>query len=85
METAQLSLSAAGKFNLEDAIDDLKMPILIMTGDLDPNLQSSKDISQRLPSAKLKILEGVGHGSVLQRPDLTVDNFIEFHSTLGLS
>lgn len=85
METAQLSLSAAGKFNLEDVIDDLKMPILIMTGDLDPNLKSSKDISQRLPSAKLKILEGVGHGSVLQRPDLTVDNFIEFHSTLGLS
>ena len=35
--------------------------------------------------AKLKMLEGVGHGSVLQRPDLTVDNFIEFHSTLGLS
>ena len=84
-ETAQLSLSAAAKFNLEDAIDDLKIPIMIMTGDHDPNLYSSKEISKRVPSAKLKILECVGHGSVLQRPDLTVDNFIEFHNSLGLS
>ena len=84
-ETAHLSLSAAAKFNLEDAIDDLKIPIMVMTGDHDPNLQSSKEISERLPSAKLKILESVGHGSVLQRPDLTVDNFIEFHNSLGLS
>ena len=84
-ETAQLSLSAAAKFNLEDAIDDLKIPIMVMTGDHDPNLQSSKEISKRLPSAKLKILESVGHGSVLQRPDLTVDNFIEFHNSLELS
>ena len=84
-ETAQLSLSAAAKFNLEDAIEDLKIPIMVMTGDHDPNLQSSKEISERLPSAKLKILESVGHGSVLQRPDLTVDNFIEFHNSLGLS
>jgi len=84
-ETAHLSLSAAAKFNLEDAIDDLKIPIMVMTGDHDPNLQSSKEISERLPSAKLKILESVGHGSVLQRPDLTVDNFIEFHNSLELS
>ena len=82
-KTAQLSLSAAAKFNLSDALDDLKIPIMVMTGDHDPNLQSSKDISKRLPSASLKILEGVGHGSVLQRPDLTVDNFVEFHASLG--
>ena len=84
-ETAQLSLSAASKFNLSDVIEGLTMPMRIMTGDHDPNLQSSKQILQRLPSAEMKILEGVGHGSVLQRPDLTVDNFIEFHNSLGLS
>ena len=84
-ETAQLSLSAASKFDLSEAIEDLKMPIMLMTGDYDPNLKSSKEMSQRLPSARLKILEGVGHGSVLQRPDLTVTNFVEFHASLGLS
>ena len=66
-------------------IEGLTMPIRIMTGDYDPNLHSSKKILQRLPSAELKILEGVGHGSILQRPDLTVENFIEFHNSLGLS
>ena len=84
-ETALLSITAAGKFNLEDVMDDLKIPILIMTGDCDPNLQSSKEICQRLPSANLKVLENVGHGSVLQRPDLTVENFIEFHNSLKVS
>lgn len=84
-EAAQLSLSAAAKFNLSDVIEDLKMPTMIMTGDHDPNLESSKEISQRLPSAEMKILEGVGHGSVLHRPDLTVDNFFKFHTSLGLS
>ena len=84
-DTAQFSLSAASKFNLSDVIEGLTMPIRIMTGDYDPNLHSSKKILQRLPSAELKILEGVGHGSIFQRPDLTVENFIEFHNSLGLS
>ena len=84
-DTAQFSLSAASMFNLSDVIEGLTMPIRIMTGDYDPNLHSSKKILQRLPSAELKILEGVGHGSILQRPDLTVENFIEFHNSLGLS
>ena len=56
-----------------------------MTGEYDPNLESSKEISKRLPSANLKVLKNVGHGSVLQRPDLTVDNFLEFHTSLGVS
>ena len=84
-DTAQLSLSAASKFHLSHVIESLKMPIMIMTGDHDPNLQSSIEILLRLPAAEFKLLEGVGHGSILQRPDLTIDNFIEFHTSLGLS
>ena len=83
-ETAKLSLIAASKFNLADAIECLDFPIMIMTGDYDPNLKSSKEIALRLPSAELKVLEGVGHGSILQRPDLTLENFIEFHSFVGV-
>ena len=82
-ETAQLSLIAASKFNLADAIEGLDFPVMIMTGGFDPNLKSSKEIAVRLPSAELKVLEGVGHGSILQRPDLTLENFIEFHSFAG--
>ena len=83
-ETAKLSLIASSKFNLTDVIEGLDFPIMIMTGDFDPNLKSSKEIALRLPSAELKVLEGVGHGSILQRPDLTLENFIEFHSFVGV-
>ncbi len=81
-KTVLMALAAAGKFNLNNAIKYLSMPIMVMTGDHDPNLDSSKEIVKLLPNAKLVILEDVGHGSILQRPDLTSKKFIEFHDSL---
>ena len=81
-KTVLMALAAAGKFNLNNAIKYLSMPIMVMTGDHDPNLDSSKEIVKLLPNAELVILEDVGHGSVLQRPDLTSKKFIEFHDSL---
>ena len=46
-------------------------PVLLATGDHDPNLNSTKKISERISDARLEILANVGHGSVLQRPDLS--------------
>ena len=57
---------------------------MVMTGDHDPNLDSSKEIVKQLTNAELVILEEVGHGSVLQRPDLTSKNFINFHNSLDI-
>ena len=84
LETVSLALSAAGKFNLNNAIQYLNMPIMVMTGDHDPNLDSSKELVKQLTNAELVILEEVGHGSVLQRPDLTSKNFINFHNSLDI-
>ena len=81
-ETVSLALAAAGKFNLKQAMQRLNMPILVMTGDHDPNLDSSKEIIGQLKNAQLVVLKNVGHGSVLQRPDLTSKNVIEFHQSL---
>jgi pimeloyl-ACP methyl ester carboxylesterase len=81
-ETVALALAAAGKFNLKQAMHNLTMPILVMTGDHDPNINSSKEIIGQLKNAELVVLENVGHGSVLQRPDLTSKNVIEFHRSL---
>ena len=67
-----------GAFDLKAAIPKLTMPVLVVTGDCDPNLPSSRDIVAKAPNAKLVELENVGHGSVLQRPDLTTDIFLEF-------
>ena len=45
-------------------------------GDHDPNLEYSREIVERVPGARLVVMENVGHGSVLQRPDLTTKIFL---------
>ena len=79
-ESARLSLGAASKFDLKKAFAKLSFPFLIMTGDHDPNLTSSKDMLNQSDTGELRVLKNVGHGSVLQRPDLTVKNFLDWHS-----
>ena len=76
------ALSAARKFNLVAAVPNLTMPVLVATGDHDPNLESSKDLVSRAPNARLVVFENVGHGSVMQRPDLTTAAFLEFQDSL---
>ena len=78
-ESAASSLGAAAKFDLSSALDDICFPFLVMTGDHDPNLSSSRDIANSSPGGQLRILKNVGHGSILQRPDLTLKNFLDWH------
>ena len=82
-EAAQASLGAMRRFDLPGAVDRLTMPALVATGDLDPNLPSSRDIAARAPDARLVVLADVGHGSVLQRPDLSVETWLEFQESLS--
>jgi pimeloyl-ACP methyl ester carboxylesterase len=77
------SLAAAGKFDLPAAVGRLTMPVLVATGDHDPNLESSRTLVDLAPDARLVVMENVGHGSVLQRPDLTTEVFLDFHQTLA--
>lgn len=77
------ALAAARKFDLPGVVPMLTMPVLVATGDHDPNLASSKDLVKRAPDAGLVILENVGHGSVMQRPDLAADVFLEFQASLA--
>ena len=81
-ESAQLSLSAAGKFDFTKVIKNINFPFLVMTGDHDPNLYSSKEIVEGSEIGRIKILEGVGHGSVLQRPDLALEGFLNWHQEI---
>jgi pimeloyl-ACP methyl ester carboxylesterase len=72
------ALSAASRFDLPAAADELEVETLVATGDHDPNLPSSRDLVARAKRARLVVMENVGHGSVLQRPDLTTDLFLDF-------
>ena len=81
-ETMQLAMSAAALFDLSSAAKKLLMPILVATGDHDPNLISSRQLVSTVANAKLEVMKNVGHGSVLQRPDLTATIFAEFQNSL---
>ena len=82
-DAARASLRAMGRFDLPVAVDRLSMPTLVATGDLDPNLASSRDLVARAPDARLAVLPDVGHGSVLQRPDLVVETWLAFQESLS--
>jgi pimeloyl-ACP methyl ester carboxylesterase len=77
-----IAANHSGSFDLKAAIPDLTMPVLIVTGDCDPNIVSSRNMAEAAPSARLVELKNVGHGSILQRPDLTTDLFLQFQSQL---
>jgi len=64
--------------DLEGQLNKIHVSTLISTGEYDPNLSSSKKMAKKMIDAELNIMKNVGHGSVLQRPDLTVDNFLDF-------
>jgi 3-oxoadipate enol-lactonase len=81
-DSVQPAMAASGKFDLPAAVPKLSMPVLVATGDHDPNLASSKELVALAPNAKLEVFENVGHGSVMQRPDLTTAAFLEFQASL---
>jgi 3-oxoadipate enol-lactonase len=73
------SLAATSKFeNLAGQLPKITAPTLVCSGDFDPNLESSRRIAEQIPDARLEIMKNVGHGSVLQRPDLTTKIFLDF-------
>jgi 3-oxoadipate enol-lactonase len=77
-ETLGLALSAARKIDLPSFLPRVEAPTLVSTGAYDPNLESSRRIAEEIAGARLIVMENVGHGSVLQRPDLATEIFLEF-------
>lgn len=63
---------------LRGELAKITAPTLVCTGNYDPNLDSSREIAEKIPDAHLEIMENVGHGSVLQRPDLATEIFLRF-------
>jgi 3-oxoadipate enol-lactonase len=76
------AMLALRKFDLTTVVDKLTMPVLIATGDHDPNLTSSSEVAATAPDARLVVLENVGHVAILERPDLAIETFLTFQSSL---
>lgn len=64
--------------DLPGLLDKITASTLVCTGDHDPNLVSSRVVAERIENAELVVMKNVGHGSVLQRPDLAVEIFLDF-------
>ena len=82
-KSMQQAMTAAAAFDLSTAASNLELPTLIATGDYDPNLVSSRKLANLIDGATLEVMKNVGHGSVLQRPDLAARLFCDFQSSLN--
>lgn len=82
-EAAGPAMSAWRKFDLAAAVEKLTMPVLIGTGDHDPNLASSRDVAAAAPNARIEVLENVGHNAILEQPDVALRTFLDFHDSLA--
>jgi len=78
LEHLRAARSASLKTDLAKHIPQLSMPVLRATGDHDPNLASSRRVAEMTRWARLEVMVNVGHGSVLQRPDLACKLFLSF-------
>ena len=56
--------------DLMPMVQKVDSPTLLVTGEFDPNLVSSRRALVGFAAATLEVLPLTGHGSVLQRPDL---------------
>lgn len=81
-EQSRRAIQTATAFDLPAAASQVQAKTLIATGDLDPNLVSSRRAARLIPTASLEILCHTGHGSVLQKPNLTAHVFKAFQAKI---
>ena len=81
-DAAQEAMKAMRKFVLADVVGKLSMPILIATGEYDPNLTSSRAIAESAENIELVELKNVGHNSILEHPNLALETFLRFHDSM---
>jgi len=59
-------------FDVRDLLHKITQPTLIMVGSKDPdNLKESKDMLGKIPNSTIEVLEGIGHGFIIEAPEKT--------------
>ena len=64
------------------AIDGLKVPALVMVGSKDPLQEGARELARRVRGAKLRVVEGATHLTLLGAPRLVpeVQGFVAAHA-----
>lgn len=73
-------LAMAQRTDFSDAIDSIDIPTLVMTGEFDPLCppDETRRWASRLPSGQCEVIEGAGHLSPMETPDVFNDLLARF-------
>ena len=79
-EAYQAQLRAAGSHDTYDRLPDIDAPTLVLHGTDDPLIppDNGRTLAERIPGAKLLLLEGARHGYLLEKQDEADAAVLEF-------
>ena len=69
--------------DLAPFVERLTVPTLVVTGEFDPNLVSSRRAVHKLVNGRLVVPKLVGHAALLQRPDAILEAVLPFLTADG--
>lgn len=74
---------AIKNFDVRKLLPSITQPTLILVGSKDQgNLMASKDMHEKIKNSTMEVLEGIGHGLIIEAPEKTNElmwNFIKGH------
>ena len=73
-------LVACDRFDVMDQLGSIKQPALVICGEEDQltPLRYAQYLANSIPDARLSIIPGAGHMSMLEKPDLVADSLLSF-------
>jgi pimeloyl-ACP methyl ester carboxylesterase len=77
-------LLACDRFDITDRVHEIKPPALIIVGTTDTQtpVKYSEFLHEMLPGSKLIVIEGAGHGTAGERPDIVNPAIAEFMTAI---
>src|SRR5829696_284138 len=77
----QFRMSGEMRFDLRDQLQEIRCPVLVMAGVLDPmvTIEDARELAAALPQQRTKFreFENAGHMLALEQPDAVVDAMVE--------
>lgn len=73
---------AMGAFDGRAGIPGIAVPVTVLVGELDPAtpLPHARDLAERIPGARLRVVDGAAHMSPVERPETFVEELHALHA-----
>lgn len=78
--SAYFNMINAMKFqdDISSRLEELKMPVLLLTGDRDPSKKSMEYIAKKIPKCTFNVISNAGHHSNIDNPSEFNYRFVQF-------